>query len=96
MRLVLLSLCVAGLSACAGPPPRALASGLPDFEQFTLADADHSGKWDAQEAKAWPDVSASFERVDLDGDGFVAWNELRRAAGAMLDARRMPPPTSSR
>lgn len=80
------------LAACATGPAEPFAGGLPDYQAFLQADADSSGKLNAEEAKAFPALAENFQRYDADGDALIAWNELKRVGRLDGDRRRSHSP----
>src|SRR5262245_32987780 len=52
-------------------------------QRFTESDANHDGKLSKQELSKLP--GDMFERLDLDGDGFVTKAEMQEAHAAMKD-----------
>lgn len=80
-------LLVAALSACAGAPQINPAE-VPDYAAFARADSDNSGKLSREEARALPMVAENFERFDADGDGEIAWSEIKELVGMMGDRQR--------
>lgn len=85
MRISVL-IAVSLLSACAADPagwPQGL--GQLEYKDFLRADTDNSGKLNAAEAGAFPAVAREFSRYDADGDGLIAWTELRRVGGMVGD-----------
>jgi EF hand len=60
------------------PSNRATAQDLD--KAFDLADSNHDGKLNREEAVAFPAVLQRFERIDTDHDTFVSRAELHKAA----------------
>lgn len=89
MRSLLFSLLSLLLASCASDPadwPHGVSQL--EFKDFLRADTDASGKLSQAEAQAFPAVAREFVRYDADGDGLIAWNELRRIGG--MASERQP------
>lgn len=65
---------------------------LPRFQDYEAADLDGSGQLNPAEAQKFPEVARQFERYDQDGNGQLAWNELRRGIGMDEERRALYAP----
>ena len=82
-------LTAAALSSCA-TRDRELDPSLipPTFEEFERADLDASGKLSRSEAQPLPWAERYFNKIDVDENALISWDETRNfaIAGPVRDA----------
>ena len=71
----------------AANPPAAMSTAGPGTgtgmdAAFDRADTNKDGKLDRKEAENLPAIAERFEKLDVDGDGFVSRDEFSKAGGS--------------